>query len=36
MKNNKESERVAPFYIPKNVQDITFSALDCTRVPVLT
>ena len=36
LKNNKPTQRVAAFYIPKNVQDITFRDLSCTRVPVLT
>ena len=36
LKNNKATQRVAAFYIPKNVQDITFRDLSCTRVPVLT
>ena len=36
MKNNKASQRVAAFYIPKNVQDITFKDFSVTRVPVLT
>ncbi len=35
-KNNKASQRVAAFFIPKNVQDITFRDFDVTRVPVLT
>ena len=36
LKNNKPTQRVAAFYIPKNVQDITFRDLSCTRVQVLT
>ena len=36
LKNNKPTQRVTAFYIPKNVKDLTFKDLDCTRVPVLT
>ena len=36
LKNKKATQRVAAFYIPKNVQDITFRDFSVTRVPVLT
>ena len=36
MKNNRPTQRVAAFFIAKNVKDITFKDFDITRVPVLT
>ena len=36
VKDNKNTQRVTAFYIPKNVKDLTFRDFDCTRVPVLT